>query len=148
MDQQTIILVVMLIILASLLALYFYLRTKSPKKKPVNKYLYWTPRILGILFIILLSTLALDAFSEGYSFWMAIGAFLIHLTPNFMLLLVLLIAWKREEIGGSIFIVLGIIFIILTSTRETFPGNLIVAGPFILVGILFLLNKLTIPSAK
>lgn len=138
----------MLLIITSLLGLYFYLRTKPARKKIVNKHLYWTPRVLGIIFIFLISILALDAFSEGYSFWIAIGAFLIHLVPSFMLILVLLIAWKREEIGGSIFIAAGLLSVILTFSRETFPGSLIVAGPFILVGILFLLNKLTIPLTK
>jgi uncharacterized membrane protein YGL010W len=35
-------------------------------------------------------------------------AFLIHLIPSFVLLLVLLVAWKWEFVGGIIFVVTGL----------------------------------------
>ena len=51
--------------------------------------LFWTPRILCILFSIVISLFALDVFAEDYSTGEAILAFLIHLIPTAAILAVL-----------------------------------------------------------
>ena len=56
-----------------------------------KRVLFWTPRILCILFAIFLSVFALDVFSEGYGFWQTIGALLLHLVPTFIVVIALLI---------------------------------------------------------
>jgi hypothetical protein len=40
----------------------------------VEKVLFWSPRVLGILIAIFISLFALDVFGEGYSFWETIIA--------------------------------------------------------------------------
>jgi hypothetical protein len=34
-----------------------------------RRMLFWTPRLLSILFAIFISLFALDVFGEGYGFW-------------------------------------------------------------------------------
>lgn len=65
---------------------------------------YWLPRCVAILFILFLSLFALDVFSGNSSFGVVIVGFLIHLIPSYVLLLALVFAWKREKIGGFLFI--------------------------------------------
>ena len=58
--------------------------------------LFWTPRVLTIAFILFLGLFALDVFGEGYGFWGTLVALLMHLIPNFVVLAVLIIAWRWE----------------------------------------------------
>jgi len=62
--------------------------------KKISKFVYWTPRILAILFITFLALMSLDVFLFELNFWQIMGAFLIHNIPVFILLAVLLISWK------------------------------------------------------
>ncbi len=116
---------------------------------PGKNILHWSPRILGILAILFLSLFALDSFGPGLTLWQQIGAFLIHLIPSFVLLIMLLIAWKWELIGGILFILIGlgftpVVFIHNYKMNQSVLGSLtvilIITIPFIVVGILFVLN--------
>jgi hypothetical protein len=79
-------------------------------KNLTERILFWLPRILVIIFILFISLFALDAFSEPNSFWMNLAGFLIHLIPSFILIGILIFAWKFEEYGGILFFFLGIGF--------------------------------------
>ena len=35
----------------------------------INKFIFWTPRILAILFILFLALFSLDVFDGNYGFW-------------------------------------------------------------------------------
>jgi len=147
MDKPTIILITMLFLFGVLIGLYFYLRKQKPlKKKKISKYLYWSPRILAITITAFISLFSLDVFSEGYSFWEMIVAFLIHNIPTFILVLAIIIAWKWEHIGGLIFIFIGFAYLVLVSGNFEYELGffitvLIISGIPILTGILFLLNR-------
>jgi hypothetical protein len=100
--------------------------------------------MMAILFI---SIFALDAFAPGLSFWQQITDFLMHLIPSFIMLLILIISWKRELFGGIVFTILGIVFtpIIFTINHRNNHSVGMSLGiismitiPFIIVGILFL----------
>lgn len=73
-----------------------------------SKTYYWLPRLLCITAILFISIFALDAFSPELTFWQQIDGFFIHLIPSFILLSLLILAWKRELIGGIIFLIIGI----------------------------------------
>jgi len=84
--------------------------------------LIWIPRVLAIAFIVFISLFALDAFSGGDPLMRKLEHFLIQLIPSFILALVLLIAWRKPLLGGSLFIFLGIAFaFLLRSYRSSFP---------------------------
>ncbi len=114
-----------------------------------TKIFYWLPRILCIAAILFISLFALDAFSPGLSIWQQIGAFLMHLIPSFILLALLAVAWKWEYWGGIIFIILGMgftPFIFLHNFRMnhsiwmSLGIVMLITIPFVLVGILFLVD--------
>ncbi|MGA2407343.1 MAG: hypothetical protein ABSF81_11420 [Bacteroidales bacterium] len=118
--------------------------------KTSTKVLHWTPRILGILAILLISLFSLDSFSSERTFWQNTTAFLMHNIPSFVLLAVLIVAWKWEKVGGIILIIIGLAFsifiFVFNYKRNHFPvmtclvGTLALAIPFVLAGILFILN--------
>ncbi len=109
-----------------------------------NKYLLWTPRILAIVFAVFISLFAFDVFVEGYAWYAAILGFLIHLVPTYLVIIALLIAWKwkKELIGGIIYILLGLYYIIMTwGKSELGIAILIISGPVFIIGILFIINS-------
>ncbi|WP_282134707.1 DUF7670 domain-containing protein [Seonamhaeicola maritimus] len=117
--------------------------------KKSDKIFHWLPRILCILAIAFVSLFALDAFSPELSFWQQIGAFLMHLIPSFILLALLILAWNKEFIGGILFTIIGLVLspIVYAHNYRMNHSVLISLGiiltitvPFILVGILFIIN--------
>ena len=100
-----------------------------------KRVLFWTPRVLCILFAIFLSMFALDVFSEGYGIGETILALLIHLVPTFLVVIALVIAWRWEMVGAIMFIALAL-FYIVSSGGESW----VISAPLFLVGVLFLLN--------
>jgi len=109
------------------------------KKKRKNKW-FWLPRIIAVAFIVFITLFALDVFSEGYSFWVAIGAFLIHLVPTYFLLAAYLIARKNPKIGAYIYIGIAIIFTIWFNTYREFITFILLSLPLLILGILFYLD--------
>lgn len=98
----------------------------------MKKVLYWSPRILAILFIVFISLFAIDVLGKPQWFL----ALIMHLIPSFILIILTAIAWKYEQLGGVIFIFIG--FIMLISSRFE---SLIISIPAIILGILFLIRK-------
>lgn len=106
----------------------------------MNKILYWTPRILTIVFILFLALFAFDVFEGEQSLIKKLTGFLIHLLPNFVLILLLILAWKREWIGAIAFTLAGIAYIVMVWGRFPFATYLIISGPLFLIAVLFLMN--------
>ena len=98
--------------------------------------LRWTPRVLSILFIAFISLFALDAFGEGLGFWPAVGAFLVHLIPSFVLIAILAAAWRRAWIGAVLFAGAGVFFLVVV--RGGWLNKLLIAGPVLFAAALFL----------
>lgn len=106
-----------------------------------NKILYWTPRVLGILFAFFISLFALDVFAE-YGFPEVLVALFMHLIPTFLVVGLLLIAWKWNLIGGLLYIGIGLFYIWLGWGKFDGITFLIIAGPVFLVGVFFVLNRI------
>jgi len=117
-------------------------------KPPLKRLLFWSPRILCILFAAFLSLFALDVFGEGYGFWKTILALLIHLTPVFALILALVIAWRWEWVGAVLYAAAGTWYVIWTLRHPNLPAAvklnwcLVIAGPAFVIAALFLVNWL------
>jgi hypothetical protein len=114
-------------------------------KKKVSKFIYWAPRILSIVFILFLMLFSLDVFGNGYGFWGTILGLLMHNIPEFILIAVLVISWKREIVGAIAFMLAGLLYIISLITRSNFEWymlsySLIIAGPAFVIGWLFWMN--------
>jgi len=116
-------------------------------KKKINKFIYWTPRILCILFLLFLTIFSLDVFDENLGFWGTILGLFMHNIPVFVLAIVLWISWYYEIVGGIVFILAGILFMISSVARQapnpwyiTLSWSLIIAVPAFMIGILFLIG--------
>jgi len=111
-------------------------------ERPAKRLLYWTPRVLCILFAAFISIFAADVFSEGRGFWQTALALLMHLIPTFFIVAVLIVSWRREWIGGILFILLGALYIVWAWNKPFAKWDvfLMIAGPPVLTGVLFLLN--------
>lgn len=98
----------------------------------MKNFSYWLPRILAILYIVFISSFALDVF-DGSQWFLPL---IIHLIPPFILLAITIIAWKHEFIGGFIFIISGFVLLIILHSEI-----MIISVPSIILGILFLNGK-------
>jgi hypothetical protein len=111
-----------------------------------RKLLFWSPRVICILFAVFLSLFALDVFDGRHGFWQTMLAFLIHLIPVFALVLIFAAAWRWEWIGAAFFPALGALYVWWAWRRWRWPYNIencaTIAGPLFLLGGLFLLNWL------
>ena len=114
-----------------------------------TKILYYTPRILCVIAILFISLFALDAFETGSTIWEQITAFLIHLIPSFILTILLIIAWKKELLGGILFLIISLVFspIIFKmnyNMNHSFWMSMgiifLITIPFAVVGILFIMS--------
>ncbi len=112
----------------------------------INKFIYWAPRILSILFVLFLMMFSLDIFDGNYGFWGTILGLFMHNIPALILLAVVIISWKRELVGAIAFILAGLLYICLTIFNRDIPWylalswSMTIAGPALLVGILFFIG--------
>jgi hypothetical protein len=111
-------------------------------KPSLKRLLFWTPRILCLLFAAFISLFAADVFDGNHGFWPTLLALLMHLIPTGIVLVVLAISWRWEWVGGALFIALGALYLIQFWGRFHWSAYLCISGPLLLVGALFLLNWL------
>src|ERR1039458_824160 len=93
------------------------------------RLLFWTPRILCLLFAGFISLFALDVFQENRGFWETTIALLIHLILTGLLLIILAVSWRWEWVGALLFIGLGVFYIIAFWGRFSWSNYLVIAGP-------------------
>lgn len=114
-------------------------------KKRVGKLLYWSPRILSILFVLFLALFSLDVFGNGYSFWQTALALFMHNIPVIILAILLIISWKYEIVGAMTFASAGLLYIFLSLFKNQFQWYYLswavqISGPAFFVSWLFYLN--------
>lgn len=93
----------------------------------MNRFIYWSPRILSVLLIVFVSIFAFDVFEDPN--WPI--ALIIHLIPSLVLIGATIVAWKNRRLGGYIFFLLGLFSL-------WFYHTLIIAGPVFVISALFL----------
>jgi hypothetical protein len=95
-----------------------------------RRLLLWSPRLLGIAVAMFVGLFALDAIGQGAA------ALLVHAAPALVLLLAVAVSWRREWIGGAVFIAVAVLHADAALPRVDWI--LVVSGPLLLVGVLFL----------
>jgi hypothetical protein len=120
-------------------------------EKKTGGFIYWTPRILSILFVVFLALFSLDIFDMALSFWETVVGLAMHNIPAFTILVLLIISWKHEMIGGVLFIlagaayIVGLLITILQGVAHQWymlTWSLYIAGPAFLIGILFIIGRM------
>lgn len=112
--------------------------------KKISKAIFWFPRLLAIFFILFLSLFALDVFVPAEPVLNTLIGLLIHLIPNFILIIVLVVSWKKELIGGFFFLIMGFLLAAISS----FEYFWIISFPVISIGILFIVNSYLTRNTK
>jgi len=113
-----------------------------------NSILAWAPRVLAILYAIFLSMFAFDVFSFHAGFWRMAAGFAIHLVPTAVVVLALVIAWRREWFGAVAFCALGVFYLWWARGKFDLNTYIIISGPVFLTGVLFFLSWLRRPSVR
>lgn len=117
--------------------------------KPPSKFFHWLPRILCIIAILFISLFAADSFAPGLTFWQQIGGFFRHLIPSFVLLAILILAWKWELVGSIFFGLVGLIMMPFIYSLNYEMNHSVwislgvvcsIALPFFIIGILFFVS--------
>ncbi len=112
--------------------------------KKISRGVYWTPRIVSIIFILFLMLFSLDVFGMNLGFWGTILVLFMHNIPALILSIVLLISWKYEIVGGIAFILAGLFYIVMLM-KNPFEWYMLswaiqISGIAFLIGILFLIG--------
>lgn len=117
--------------------------------RKTEKILFWTPRLLAILFICFLSLFSLDVFEPGKSAGEVVLALLMHNIPSIIMIVLLVIAWRKEIVGAVSYFGAGLLYIGLVTFRVinselqwylAITWSLTIAGPAFIIGVLFLIN--------
>lgn len=114
-----------------------------------KRVLFWTPRVLSIVYVVFLSVFALDVFEEDLGFWLTGAALVIHLVPSLALLAALILAWRWEWIGAVFYAIWGLLYVVWVASvsRPWSAGMrinfaLVIAGPAFVAAVLFLIDWL------
>ena len=106
-----------------------------------EKILFWTPRILAILAILFMMLFSMDCFGGNYTLREQLVCFFMHNIPAYILILALILAWKKEMAGGILFLLAALAGSIYFRAFSGNPGVLIILLPFVITGILFIVHK-------
>jgi hypothetical protein len=112
-----------------------------------NRFIFWAPRILPILFLLFMALFSLDVF-DSCSGWDCALGLLIHNIPALILLIVLLVSWKYEIVGAVAFIFAGLLylfFVFFNIAKTGFEWYYLawaaqISGVAFFIGIMFLLG--------
>jgi hypothetical protein len=80
---------------------------------------------------------ALDAFNDR-PFFEALPGFLIHLTPAFLVLAVVAVAWRWPLVGAAACLTLGVGYGMMVHWRLSWV--VLIAGPLVVLAVLFFLS--------
>ena len=107
--------------------------------RALDKTIYWSPRVASLLFIAFLSLFAADIF-EQYRGWEAILPLMIHLLPSFVLLLVVMVAWKYDLVGAVFFAAAAAAYVWMVGLSRPWSWYVSISGPALVVAVLYLLS--------
>jgi hypothetical protein len=105
-------------------------------KKPVKQILFWTPRVLGILFTLFVGMFSLDVFEMGGGFWAILGGFLMHNLATIVMIIALVLGWRWEWAGAIGFFAAGLWFLRMANAGD-WGFVLVFVGVPVLVAALF-----------
>lgn len=110
-----------------------------------KKLLFWLPRILIILFALFLAIFSFDVFDSASGLKEILLGLFMHNLPSLTLIILLIISWKHDLIGGIIFMILAALCLVGTFINlfVGWPNPIFIIGTVIFssIGVLFLIKK-------
>ena len=117
----------------------------------MKKIVYWMPRVLAILFTLFIMLFSLDVFDGTSSHTDQLIGFFMHILPAYGIILVIVLAWKKDIIGmiGFALIAIGLFMMVMGSNQPSSsavnPAVFFISGPALLISLLYgfswILNK-------
>lgn len=125
-----------------LVAAYRQKRGQGSLSPRLAKFIYFTPRIAGVVIIAFLTLFSFDVFEEGGNIWQMLGGFVMHSLPSIVLTIVLVLAWRREWIGALVFAAAALFFLrfLIPNPLEQFGIILLFSAPLAVIALLFWMN--------
>lgn len=111
----------------------------------MSTFFTWFPRILGICYSLFIASFSLDVFSEVGGVWQKILGFLIHLIPAVVTVICLLVAWHYRILGGLLYIVVGMVFMIYFGSWRDTLSFVLITLPMVVAGVFFILSQWNLP---
>ena len=113
--------------------------TKGGQVNPrLARLIRWAPRIAAIAIIFFISLFSLDVFGMQGSLLQKLGGFLVHNIPSIVMIVLLILAWKRPMIGFVAFTLAGLGFALAFARGDFMLSNLVMfVLPILLVAGLF-----------
>ena len=113
-----------------------------------NLYLTWVLRGLLLLMALFFMLFSFDVFSMEGSFLQKLGGFFIHNIFTIVMLLILWMAWKKENLGGFALLFVSICMIFFFGPTGIRGGTWMMISLPAIVGCLFLVNFYFIKPSK
>lgn len=109
---------------------------------PLSRFLFYTPRIAGILMILFVALFAQDVFTAGGNFWEQLLGFAIHAAPSIVLAILMFFAWRKPVIGFIVFGLVAVFFLRYVFGSADFGASnfLMFVAPMALISSLFWIN--------
>ena len=104
--------------------------------------LYWFPRILAIIVILIMLLFSFDSFEGSEPLARKLLGFFMHNIPVLVLTAILIVAWSREMIGGMLFIMASLAGTIFFRIFSGNFGAVIIVIPIMLTGIMFIYHSI------
>jgi hypothetical protein len=92
-----------------------------------------------MIYIAFFLMMSLDSFDSSVPLYGQIIGFLIHNIPTAILFSVLILSWERPIINGVFYIALAIVFTYFFHTYRDLVNFLVITGPVLLSGLLFVI---------
>ena len=108
-------------------------------KKLPARWLYWTPRVLGVLFALFVGIFSLDVFDMGLNLWETLLGLLMHSIPTILLLLAAILPRRWGWLSGLLFLGWSIFYLLRFGGFDT-VAYLILSGIPAVIGLLFLVD--------
>jgi len=106
----------------------------------MKKFLFWSPRILSIAFVIFVSIFSLDVFGTNLKGWEMIVVLIYHLFIPLILLIFTVVAWKKDLIGTITFFLFALYYIYMVGFDRHWSWYVSIPLPALITSALFFFN--------
>lgn len=112
-----------------------------------SEIISWVARVICILAIAFVMMFSADCFGGGLKLSEQLICFFMHNIPAYILIVLLIIAWRWQMVGGLIFVLIALIsspwlfmhnYAMNHSVIMSLSVLMVISFPFFVVGLLFL----------